>query len=284
MVTKTQKVRLGVFLFFGILLLMIFIILIAGERLLERVDTYYIAYEDVSVSGLQIGAQVKYHGVNAGRVEGIRIDPDNVNRIIVEVKVESGTPIKVDTEASLILVGITGLKQVELFGGTQEAELLEEGGFIRAGRTFFDDISYSVEELTTKLDRVLSNIDAMTGPENQVSFSNMLSNLEQISESSLIAVEKFEQTITSPEFESIISNTAKFSEELARTDLTATLEELNAAIAQANQTFMHIDLMVIRSRRDILITFETLKEAADNFEEFTRQLSEDPSLLLRRRP
>ncbi len=284
MVTKTQKVRLGVFLFFGILLLMIFIILIAGERLLERVDTYYIAYEDVSVSGLQIGAQVKYHGVNAGRVEGIRIDPDNVNRIIVEVKVESGTPIKVDTEASLILVGITGLKQVELFGGTQEAELLEEGGFIRAGRTFFDDISYSVEELTTKLDRVLSNIDAMTGSENQVSFSNMLSNLEQISESSLIAVEKFEQTITSPEFESIISNTAKFSEELARTDLTATLEELNAAIAQANQTFMHIDLMVIRSRRDILITFETLKEAADNFEEFTRQLSEDPSLLLRRRP
>jgi len=284
MVTKTQKVRLGIFLFFGILLLIIFIILIAGERLLERVDTYYIAYEDVSISGLQIGAQVKYHGINVGRVESLHIDPEDVNRVIVEVRVERGTPIKVDTEASLILVGITGLKQVELFGGTREAELLAPGGFIKAGRTFFDDISFSVEELTTKLDRVLSNIDALTDQENQIKFSNMLTNLERISESSLTAVEQFEQTLNSPEFQSIVSNTAKFTEELAQIELTATLEELNAAIAQANQTFMHIDLMVIRSRRDILITFETLKEAADNFEEFTRQLSEDPSLLLRRRP
>ena len=283
MVTKAQKVRLGVFLFISIGLLLIFLFVIIGSRLLERTDTYFIAYEDVSVSGLQIGAQVKYHGIRVGRVETIRIDPYNINRVIVEITVERDTPIKVDTEASLILVGITGLKQVELFGGTQEAELLLPGGFIRQGTTFFDDISLSVEEITVKLDRVLSNIDSLTSPENQERFSNMLINLELITHSTLSAVDKLEATITSEEFESILASTAKFTEDLAQTDLPSVVKELNEAIAQANQTFTHIDLMVIRSRRDILMTFETLKEAADNFEEFSRLLSEDPSLILRRR-
>lgn len=283
MVTKAQKVRLGVFLFFSIGLLLVFLIIIGGSRLLERLDVYYIAYEDVSVSGLQIGAQVKYHGIGVGRVENIRIDPYDVNRVIVEIRVEKGTPIKEDTEASLILVGITGLKQVELFGGTREAELLEPGEFIRPGTTFFDDISLSVEEITTKLDRVLGNIDSLTSRSNQIKFSNMLTNLELISESTLDAVNKLDKTINSPELEKILANAAQFSEDLAQVNISATMSELNEAIAQANQTFMHVDLMIIRSRRDILLTFETLKEAADNFEEFTRQLSEDPSLILRRR-
>ncbi len=284
MVTKAQKVRLGVFLFIGIGLLLIFLLIIAGSRLYERLDTYYIAYEDVSVSGLQVGAQVKYHGLRVGRVENIRIDHEDVNRVIVEIKVEKGTPIKVDTEASLILVGITGLKQVELFGGTREADLLEPNGFIRSGTTFFDDISISVEEITTKLDRVLSNIDSLTSISNQVKFANMLTNLELITHTTMSAVEKLETTFNSPEFESILLNTAKFSDDLAQTDISGLVKDLNDAIIQANQTFTHVDLMVIRSRRDILLTFETLKEAADNFEEFSRQLSEDPSLILRRRP
>jgi phospholipid/cholesterol/gamma-HCH transport system substrate-binding protein len=283
MVTKAQKVRLGVFLFITVSLLLLFFAIIAGNRLFEKLDTYYIAYEDISVSGLQIGAQVKYHGITVGRVESIKIDSTDVNRIIVEIRIEKGTPIKVDTEATLILVGITGQKQVELFGGTKNSTLLEPGSNIIAGATFFDDISSSVEEITVKLDRILDNIDALTSEENQENFSSMLSNLEMITSTTLSAVNKLESTINSAEFENIVSNTAKFTEDLANTDISGVVDELNAAISQANEAFTHIDLLVIRSRRDILATFETLKEAVDNFEEFTRLLSEDPSLILRKK-
>lgn len=283
MVTKAQKVRLGVFFVASFGLLLLFLFVIVGSRILERLDTYFIAYEDVSVSGLQIGAQVKYHGIRVGRVEGISFDPIDVNRVIVEVKVESGTPIKEDTEATLILVGITGLKQVELFGGTREAALLEPGSYITAGTTFFDDISVSVEEITVKLDRVLSNIDALTSEENQQAFTALLANLEEVSLTSLSAARHIDSVIKSDEIETIVSNTAKFSEDISKTDIAAVVEELNSAIKQANQTFTHLDLMVIRSRRDILLSLETMKDAIDNFEEFTRQLSEDPTLILRRR-
>jgi phospholipid/cholesterol/gamma-HCH transport system substrate-binding protein len=283
MITKTQKIRLGVFLFVCFFLLGGFMMIIAGNKLLERLDVYYIAYEDVSVSGLQVGAQVKYHGITVGRVETIRIDPADVNRVIVEIRVERGTPIKEDTEATLILVGITGLKQVELFGGTREAKLLEPGSYVTAGKTFFDDISVNIEEITVKLDRVLANIGGLTSQENQDKFTNLLTNLENISLSTMATMNKFDETINSPEIENIIANTAKFTEDLAQVDLTGLIAELDDAVVQANQTFTHLDLMIIRSRRDILITFETLKETVDNLEEFSRLLSEDPSLIIRRR-
>ncbi len=283
MITKAQKVRLGVFLSITFGLLILFILVIAGSKLFERVDSYYIAYEDVSVSGLQIGAQVKYHGIRVGSVEIIRIDPEDANRIIVEVKVEKDTPIKEDTEASLILVGITGLKQVELFGGTREAKRLEPGSYILAGKTFFDDISVSVEEITTKLDRVLSNIDILTGTDNQERVANLLSNLETVSLSAINAVEKIEKTVHSQDIELILANTSKFTEELAATDIQGVVTDMKDAIEQANKTFTQVDLMVSRSRRDILLSLETLKQTIDNLEEFSRQLSEDPSLILRRK-
>ncbi len=283
MVTRSQKIRLGVFFFICISLLLIFLFIIVGSRLFEKLDTYYIAYEDITVSGLQIGAQVKYHGIRVGRVENISFDPQDVNKVIVEVKIESETPIKVDTEATLILVGITGLKQVELFGGTPEAPLLEPGSYIQAGKTFFDDISVSIEEITAKLDRVLSNVDSLTSPKNQEIFANLLINLEQVSLTSLAAARRVDEIVNSPEVETILTNTAIFTEQVVDTDIDKLIDELNDAVRQANQTFTHLDLMIIRSRRDILMSLETMKEAIDNLEEFSRLLSEDPSLILRRR-
>ena len=283
MVTKAQKVRLGVFFLIGFTLFITFLFVIIGSRILERMDTYYIAYEDVSVSGLQIGAQVKYHGIRVGRVENISIDPDDFSRVIVEIKVEKNTPIREDTEATLLIVGITGLKQVELFGGTPQADLLEPGEFIKAGKTFFDDMSVAFEELTVKMDRLLSNMTGFTGPEMQDKFSNLLSNLEEVSLASLSAVERFDEIARSEEIQTIVDNTAKFSTQIGEVDFLSTMKELDDTIQQANQTFTHLDLMIIRSRRDVLVSLETMKEAVDNLEEFSRQISEDPTMLLRRR-
>lgn len=283
MITKAQKVRLGVFFFIGLALFTGFLFIVVGSRLMERLDKYYIAYEDVSVSGLQVGAQVKYHGIKVGRVENISFDPVDVNRVIVEVMVERGTPIREDTEATLILVGITGLKQVELFGGTVDADILEPGSFIKAGTTFFDDISISIESITARLDRVLGNIDSLTSAQNQQAFTNLLVNLEEVSNTSLSAANELERMIKSPEIERITKNTADFTDQIANTDVQGMINELDLTIKQANQTFTHLDLMIIRSRRDILLSLETLKDAIDNLDEFARQISEDPTLILRRR-
>lgn len=308
MVTKAQKIRLGVFILLTFILMLVFIVLIVGRQVFERRDTYRIVYENISVSGLQVGAQVKYHGIRIGRVDALRIDPENVNNVIVDISVEQGTPIKSDAQAQLIIVGITGLKQIEILGGTNEAPTLEPGSTIMAGISLFDDISGRAEIILNKLDVVLSNIAGLTNPYNQEKLTNILTNLDylmeenkgaitgivsnidsisvniaQISNSAAESFDKINTVINSPEVERILTNTAKFSDDLSRTEIDVLASELQSTLEQINRTFTHIDLTFLRGRRDILITLETMKEAVDYLNEFSRAISEDPSLLLRRK-
>ncbi|HPR18249.1 MAG TPA: MlaD family protein, partial [Candidatus Cloacimonadota bacterium] len=135
MVSNAQKFRLGIFIVAVSILLIFFMIMVAGNKIMEKRDSYYIKYEDTSVSGLQVGGAVKYYGISIGRVEAIDIDKEDVSNVIVTVSVKSGTPLKENVEASLNFVGITGLLQIEISGGTNEAEFLKPKSFIPAGES-----------------------------------------------------------------------------------------------------------------------------------------------------
>ena len=81
---------------------------------------YEIAFAG-SVSGLQEGGQVLYRGIPVGRVGDIRIDPDNVETVLVAVEVDRETPIKADTVATLEFQGLTGIAYVQLRAAPRRA-------------------------------------------------------------------------------------------------------------------------------------------------------------------
>ena len=85
---------------------------------------YEIAFAG-AVSGLRQGGQVLYRGIPVGRVARIRIDPANVEQVLVTVEIERATPIMADTVATLEMQGITGIAYVLLRGGTQGAARLD---------------------------------------------------------------------------------------------------------------------------------------------------------------
>ena len=91
------------------------------DRDLARYDIAFAG----SVSGLQEGGQVLYRGIPVGRVAEIRIDPDNVENVLVAVDIDRATPIKEDTVAALEFQGLTGVAYVQLRGGTQESARLD---------------------------------------------------------------------------------------------------------------------------------------------------------------
>ena len=81
MITRSQKYRLGIFIAVSVFLIVLLLIIIGTEQFLKEQDIYYIAYRDISVSGLEVGSPVKYLGLGVGTIRDIEIDPEDINAI-----------------------------------------------------------------------------------------------------------------------------------------------------------------------------------------------------------
>lgn len=317
MATKAQKARLSIFLILSSSVLLIFFVLLVGNRLLTRMDRYYVIYRDVSVTGLEPGSAVKLQGVQVGRVAGLAVK--DAASILVEIEVERGTPIKTDTEGVLTMVGITGLKFVELVGGKPESENLPPESTILAGESLFDNISGSAEVLLAKLEQIMNNLNAMTSPEttemlkasltsiahvsseldtlfkdNRTTITSTLTDLEVVMNNLKTSTEKIDSTMTalndimqSRDIQNTLANVRDFTDHtnaildsLGLVKLGADLEEL---LGNANKMVINYDMIGIKARDDILKSLSNLEETIDNLREATDVIRENPSVLIRGR-
>ena len=312
MVTRAQRVRLGIFIMVAVLALVISIGVIVAPRFLEEWDIYYIGFRNVSVSGLQEGSAVKYQGLQVGYVSDISIDPEDIRRVIVEVSLEEGTPIKNDTEAQIAMLGITGLKIIELKSGSREAESLAPGSFINAGKSITEEISGHAESLAAKSEIILNNLAEFTRKENldafvklvdqsnrtmneieqlvrnnrryvngtlenTLMFSERLDTLSNNANRILVNVEEFTGSDT---LRQIARNLADVTSALKEAELVQLFKEINTTLEKTNNMLRDVEISFAKSRTDLVYTIERLKETSDNLTQFSRLISEDPSVLL----
>ncbi len=280
-------------------------------------NTYYVVYEDVSVTGLEPGAAVKFHGVQVGRVTGLAVK--DAASVIIEIEVERDTPVKTDTQAILTLAGITGLKFVELIGGTREAEMLPPKSEIIAGESLFDNISGSAEILLAKLEQIMNNLNDMTGPEttrslnlaltsvaslsgqmdsllfeNRHSFGKSMRDMEIVMHNLTATTGRLDSTMSaintivhSGDIQGTVANINSITGEV-RTGIDSlrmaeTAVELRSLIGNANNMVISYDLVIARAREDILRSLRNLEETLDNLREATESIRENPSVLIRGR-
>ena len=107
METRASHVAVGTFVLLLLLGLTGFVVWISKFQQAADLKRYDILFEE-AVTGLELDSNVRYRGVPVGRVQDIRIDPANIERIRVTIEVRGDTPVKVDTKASLELQGLTG--------------------------------------------------------------------------------------------------------------------------------------------------------------------------------
>ena len=75
---------------------------------------YTIYFERQSLRGLQIGGEVNARGLKIGQVESYSFSPDDVNRVKVDIRVDAGTPVAVDTTANIGRNLVTGVARIDL--------------------------------------------------------------------------------------------------------------------------------------------------------------------------
>ena len=234
METRAHYVLIGSFVLSAVAAAFLFILWLGQAQ--REFDEYDVIFTE-RVSGLSVGAAVRFNGIQKGEVEDLTIDPENPSIVIARIRVDRDTPVKTNTEAELEPVGFTGLLIIQLVGGTPEAPLLKDSSEDRIPRITAkpSQIGLFLEgsgDVVIQAQRLLSqnNIDGI---------SNIISNLEEAT--SAIAENKDEISL-------LIENANAAAENLA-----SATEKLDAA-ATGLQRLAEDDAPEVMAEAEALLT------------------------------
>lgn len=317
---KAQRARLGVFIFISSVAVFLLIGYFAARQLFERKDIYLIAYRDVSVSGLEVGSPVRYLGINVGTISDIFIDPKDINNVIVRISLEAGTPVKEDAVADIVAIGITGLRTIEIRGGTNEAEFLRPNQYIQPGTSLVDDISGRAEVIAFKAEEVLNNLLAFTSDENMEKFSEAAHNisvlaqnadqtillidqtlqenrtdirqtvesvsalaqmLELTSQELYLATGRFNELMHGDTLGNILGNLQDITSSVKESNIEELIANLSSTVAQTKILISRLNTEFERGTQGFSENLVLLEQVLGNLNEASRMISSDPSVLLR---
>jgi phospholipid/cholesterol/gamma-HCH transport system substrate-binding protein len=313
MITRSQKYRLGIFIALSTFLLIVLLVIIGTEQFLKQQDIYYIAYKDISVSGLEIGSPVKYLGLGVGTIRDIEIDPEDISSINVKIAIKPGTPIKKDAYADIELLGITGLKMIEIRGGSNEAELLEPGAFIPPGGSTSEMITGKAEIIAEKIELLVNNLNRFTQPENldkiirlaessNRTFEDLdlilnenrnnlnkimahtqttIAQLDSITEQLVPVVSRIRETAMVDTISDILANVNQITYRMRKANLEYVIDELARTINRTHQLLTNVDHDLERGSANLYISLRRLRSTLEYLDETARMINEDPSILLR---
>ena len=154
--STTQKIRVGVFVIIGTIVLVVALYFI-GSR--QHIFTKNIQLHAVfeNVSGLQIGNNVRYSGINVGTVN--KIEMKEVGKIIIQMSVDQNASyfIKKDAVASINSDGLVGSMVVNISPGQEPQELT-----VASGDTIQSYSSASTEAMLKTLNKTNENAALLT--------------------------------------------------------------------------------------------------------------------------
>jgi phospholipid/cholesterol/gamma-HCH transport system substrate-binding protein len=137
-----------------------------------------------SVSGLVTGANVTFNGIKVGEVSRLSFSPDDPERVVARVTVDTMTPIKVDSHVSLGYQGLTGASFVQIWGGSAAAKALlampDNDRVMLAERSSVQDIMEGAQRVLARVDSAVGTIDQMV-KDNAKSVETTTRNIEAFS-------------------------------------------------------------------------------------------------------
>lgn len=183
METRANYVLIGAFALAGFLGLLVFLLVFARIELDRQFDYYEVSF--TSVGGLSRASEVRFAGLPVGQVVDVRLSPERDGSVLVRLELAGEVPVRADSEATIEMMGVTGVSYVGISAGSAEAPLLDpsEGiPQIGAGRSVLQTLTEDAPEILAEALTLVRQVSELFDATNQRKVQNILDNLERSSE------------------------------------------------------------------------------------------------------
>lgn len=161
--TTSQKIKTGIFVTTGILLMLLLIFFIGNQKNLFR-STIRLHANFRTVAGLQEGSFVRFAGINVGTVDLINIVNDSTVKVEMSVQKKIKQFIRTSSKASISNDGLMGDKLIQIVPGTAGGESISDNAELIAVNPFdMDKVMSRVEIVGGRIENIVTNIDTLSG-------------------------------------------------------------------------------------------------------------------------
>ena len=160
---KGNSIRLGVFISAGLFLFIVLIYYIGKKQLLFS-DKFRISSVFKDISGLDIGNNVRFAGINIGVVESIEMISDSAVQVNLVLGDKTRKFMKKGAKASIVSDGLMGGKMVVIMPGISDTGKIENHDIIASVPPVnIDDIMAKVKTSLTNVSVISDDISSILG-------------------------------------------------------------------------------------------------------------------------
>jgi len=153
--SQNFKIRLGLFVAGGLTLFVLAIFIIGKQKNLFnpvfRLNTTF-----YNISGLQVGNNIRFSGIDVGTVDDINILNDSTVKVVMFIRKEVQKFIKSDCKAAIGSEGLIGSKLIIITQGSYDAPIASEGQQIESNEPVEMDAIMSSLKVTADNAAIIS--------------------------------------------------------------------------------------------------------------------------------
>lgn len=266
METRANHVLIGIFTLTVLALLIAFSLWAAKFASESSWNQYDVVFSE-AVTGLGIGGTVQFNGISVGEVRKLQIDPKDPTKVLVRIRIKADTPIKVDTEAKLAFVGLTGITQIQLRSfnaGSTPLVPTEANPFPRiiAKESALSKLFNSTDDISTTATNVMLRLNETFSDKNIKHISQTLENLDKVSSS--VAAERQDIALIIRDARAAVAkldSTLKSTDSIARKLDEGVVDQLPDLIAKLDKTLVQYEALARNANRLV----DENEDAINNF-------------------
>lgn len=270
MAGKSEHVFVGAFVLAaaGVLIAMVFAISGVVGRSTKTFHAYF-----PFAGGLESGSSVRYAGgPKVGRVDRVKIDPQNPALMDVVFSVQSDVPVKTDSHAKIMSMSPLGDNHLEVLPGSAATPLAAPGAQL-ASETYidFNALTAQINELAPQVRQLLGALNSRAGElqETIARVNDVLNKQNRDNLSATLANTRGMLEENRPQIKSAVQNFNGLSQRLQ-----PLLEDLRKTSAVADKTLDHLDGMLTENREDLRQVILEARKTLGTLDSITSQLDQ----------